>query len=187
MAKAGGALAALAVVLVGCSADTGEGGADDPVVTPSSGLPSDYEVPAIAEPLEPGRFADDPCGLLTAEQRAELDLPDTERTELGGTAECLLHPAGDRITTVQLQLMTDRGLADLVAQCRGDNAPAACATWAPNTVDRYPAIVDDGGQCRVMVGIAEQAVLLVNDLKQPECRRATEVATTALSTLREGR
>jgi hypothetical protein len=54
-------------------------------------------------------------------------------------------------------------------------------------VRRYPAIVDDGGQCRVMVGTAERAVLLVNDVQEPECRRATKIAATALATLREER
>ncbi|HEY0450405.1 DUF3558 family protein [Actinophytocola sp.] len=179
------ALAALVLLLAGCANEP----AGDPAVTqpPSaSGLPSGYQVPAIADPLDPGRFAADPCALLTPGQRTELGLPDTERNELAGTVECLLHPSGDKVTTVQLQLMTDRGLADLVAQCRGDSAPAACATWAPSTVERYPAVLDTGGQCRLMVGVAEQAVLLVNDEKEPECRRASEIATTALTTLREG-
>ena len=128
-----------------------------------------------------------PCAMLTPQQRTGFGLPDTEQNELVGTVDCLLHPAGDTVTTVQLQLMTDRGLTDLVAQCRGDNAPGACTTWKPTTVEQYPAILDTGDQCRLMVGVAEQAVLLVNDEAQPECRRATEIATTALTTLREGR
>jgi hypothetical protein len=63
------------------------------------------------------------------------------------------------VTTVQLTFMTDRGLADLVAQCLTDNTPAACATWEPASVERYPAVLDTGGQCRLMVGIAAKAVL----------------------------
>jgi hypothetical protein len=169
---------ALALLLAGCSGESGDTG--NPATT-QSGLPSGYEVPPIGEPLNPGRFADDPCALLTAEARTGFGLPDTEEKELAGTAECLLHPAGDTVTTAQLQLMTDRGLADLVAQCR---SAKACA-WTPTTVDQYPAVLDSGGQCRLMVGVAEQAVLLVNDVTQPECPRATEIATTALATLRE--
>lgn len=184
--RTGGTLAALAVLLAGCS----DGSLDtDPTVTQppaAPGLPSDYEVPPITEPLDPSRFATDPCTLLTPEQRVEFGLPDTEKNELAGTAECLLHPSGDTVITVQLQLMTDRGLADLVAQCRGQNAPAACATWTPTTVEQYPSVLDTGGnQCRLMTGVADQAVLLVNDVAQPECRRATEIATAALTTLRE--
>jgi hypothetical protein len=68
----------------------------------------------------------------------------------------------------------------------GQNAPAACATWTPTTFERYPAVLDSGGdRCRLMTGVADQAVLLVNDVAQPECRRATEIATVALTTLRE--
>lgn len=183
--RVGGALVTLAILLAGC--------ADNPLDTAStatqpptaSGLPPDYEVPSITDPLAPGRFATDPCALLAPEQRAEFGLPDTEQNELAGTAECLLHPSGDTVTTVQLQLMTDRGLTDLVAQCRGQNAPASCATWTPTTVEQYPAILDSGAQCRLMIGLADQAVLLVNDVAKPECQRATEIAKTALTTLRE--
>jgi hypothetical protein len=185
---AGGTLAALAVLLAGCSDDSPDARADATVAQPSAGrgLPPDYEVPPIDDPLNPGRFATDPCALLTPEQRTEFDLPDTERNELSSTVECLLHPSGDAVTTVQLQLMTDRGLADLVAQCRVQNAPAACATWTPTAVEQYPAVLDSGGnQCRLMTGVANHAVLLVNDVAQPECPRATEIATAALTTLRE--
>ena len=177
-------LVALALLLASCADGAGEAQNPEPA---QSGLPSAYEVPLITAPLDPGVFATDPCGLLTAEDRAGFGLPDTEQKELAGTVECLLHPDGDTVTTVQLQLMTDRGLTDLVAQCHGTNAPATCATWSPTTVQRYPAVMDDGGQCRIMVGVAEQAVLLVNDVTEPGCRRATEIATTALGNLREGR
>ena len=190
MVKAAAALAALAVLLAGCGGTDTQ--VDEPAETEStvtagspSGLPPEYGVPAIADPLDPGRFATDPCALLAPEQRSDLGLPGTEQEELAGTVECLLHPPGDTVTTVQLQLMTDRGLADLVAQCRGANAPAACTTWAPTTVERYPAILDSGRQCRLMVGVAEQAVLLVNDVAEPKCRRVTEIAAAALTTLRE--
>jgi hypothetical protein len=185
LSQVGVALAALAVLLTGCSDDSGGAGADDLTGT-ESGLPSDYEVPPIADPLDPGRFAADPCALLTPEQRTEFGLPDTERNEFAGTVSCLLHSSGDTVTTVQLELMPDRGLPDMVAQCRGQNAPAACSTWAPTSVEQYPAVLDDGGLCRLMVGVAEQAVLLVNDVPEPECQRATEIATAALTTLREG-
>lgn len=171
--------AALAVMLTACSEDA---------VAPTgseTGLPSKYQVPVIADPLDPGRFAAEPCALLTPEQRNRFGLPDTEQKQLADTVECLLHPRGDSVTTVQLQLMTDRGLADLVAQCRGENAPKACTTWAPATVEQYPAVLDNGARCRLMVGVADQAVLLVNDVDEQECRRATGIATAALTTLRE--
>lgn len=183
------ALAAFAVLLAAGLTGCAEEPTDDPTVgTPTSvsGLPEDYEVPAVTDPLDPAPFAADPCALLTASQREGFGLPDTERQELAGDVECLLHPAGDTVTSVQLRLMTDRGLADLVAQCRTDNAPAACATWAPAEVETYPAVLDTGGQCRLMVGIAERAVLLVNDVAESKCPRATDIATAALTTLREG-
>lgn len=176
------AMTALALLLAGCAG--GSGDADSQVTAPS-GLPSGYTVPPVPAPLEPGRFAADPCALLTVEERTGFGLPDTERKELAGTVECLLHPSGDSLTTVQLQVMTDRGLADLVARCHAADAPAACATWAPDTVDGYPAVLDSGGQCRIMVGVAERAVLLVNDVAEPGCGRAGELAATALATLRE--
>jgi hypothetical protein len=183
----GGTLAALAILLAGCSDDSPGANVDPTGTQPptAQGLPSDYEVPPIADPLDPGRFATEPCTLLTPAQRTEFGLPDTERNELAGTVECLLRPSGDTITTVQLKLQTGESLADVVAQCRGRNAPVACATWTPTTVEQYPAILDSGNLCRLMTGIADQTVLLVNDVAQPECRRATEITTAALAALRE--
>ena len=179
--KAGGILAALAILLAGCSDDSSAGDTDPT----APGLPSDYEVPPVTDPLDLGGFATDPCALLTPAQRTEFGLPDTERNELAGTVECLLHPSGDMITTVQLKLLIDESLADAVAQCRVQNAPAACATWTPTTVEGYPAILDSGNLCRLMTGIADRAVLLVNDVAQPECRRAIDITTAALAALRE--
>ena len=86
-------------------------------------------MPAIVGALEPGPFAMEPCALLTEERRAELGLPDAERKERFGTFECLLHPSGDKITTVQLKLLLDQGLTGLVEGCRGEYAPASCKTW----------------------------------------------------------
>ncbi|MCT2583719.1 DUF3558 domain-containing protein [Actinophytocola gossypii] len=177
-------VAVVLLVLAGC-ADSEAGQARPEALPTQTGLPADYEAPTIADPLEPGRFANDPCALLSEERRIELGLPDAERKERFGTFECLLHPPGDRITTVQVKLMLDRGLADLVEMCRGEYAPESCESWGPTEVERYPAILDTGGLCRLMTGVAERMVVLVVTLEEPGCRKATEISETAVATLRE--
>jgi len=176
------------VLLAGCG---GAEPATTPTATPTAtpteeptttraGLPDDYRVPDIADPLEPGVFLANPCSLLSVSQRAEVGLPVAEQSP--GVDTCVLGTERNPARPVELQILED-SLVDLVDQCRADDT---CATWTPTTVEEHPALLDTADACRLMVGLTDERTLVVNDLPESPCERAVTIAELSMEELRTG-
>ncbi|SDH88150.1 Protein of unknown function [Actinokineospora alba] len=175
-----------AIALTGCSSP--------PAPTPAS--PTKLDVPSVAKPLDTKSFTDDPCAMLTAEDRTQLGLPTAEKNDELGRAACDLHAeaAGQKpLEYLRVQIMTTRGLKGVTAQC-GTSEAARCVGWVVDSVEGYPVIRANGeleakyGACKEFLGISEQAVILINDVRTgsasaPDCSRADRTAAMVIRTL----
>jgi hypothetical protein len=183
------ALAAVALI-AGCSTS-------QPATAPPSSAPlTTLDIPAVANPLDVKGFIADPCALLTESDRAELGLPTAEKDGTAGRVACDLHTgaAGQKpLDYLRVQIMTTRGLAGLSAQC-GTSAAARCDGWVVDSVAGYPVIRANGametkyGACKEFLGISDEAVILINDIKTrgesaPDCARADRIAAMVIRSL----
>jgi hypothetical protein len=174
-----------AALLTACSA-----GQSTSAPQPTSS--SQPDIPAVSKPLDTKAFIADPCGLLTEANRMEIGLP----TATKDNASCNLHtgPAGaSPLEFLRIQVMADRGLADIQAQC-GTSASARCDTWSVDSVNGYPLLRANGeterryGSCKEFLGVSDNAVVLINDVRtgkatNPDCTRSDKVAAMVITKL----
>lgn len=184
-------LAFAALILVaGCSTS-------QPAPPPTSTAPAKpLDIPSVAKPLDIKGFTADPCALLTESDRIELGLPTAEKDDTTGRIACDLHTgtAGQKpLDYLRVQIMTTRGLRGLTAQC-GTSAAAVCDGWVVDSVAGYPVVRANGemetkyGACKEFVGISDQAVILINDIRTrsasaPDCARADRIAAMVIRSL----
>jgi hypothetical protein len=176
------------VVAAGCSGGS-ERASSGPAT--SSTAPA---IPPVVHPLEVSGFAADPCALLGESQRHELGLPAAGRGSDAGSSTCDLHadPARkDSSNYLRLVVFEGAGLADQYKQC----GTLDCSQWTIDDIDGYPVVraTDEMtakyGSCKLLVGVADDAVVAVIDVKidpsadGPECDRADQAASMALATL----
>ncbi|MGQ0839854.1 DUF3558 family protein [Actinokineospora sp.] len=188
------ALVLAALLAAGCSSSSPT--AAGPAASGSS-RPSTLDIPAVPAPLDAKAFADDPCTLFGDAQRAELALAVSRVDDSAGRKACDLSadPGNPRpLEFLRVQVMSDRGLAVLYAQC-GSSASARCDTWSTATVDGYPLIRANGeteakyGSCKQFLGISDRSVILLNDVRAgsataPDCARADRAAAMILAKLK---
>ena len=187
-------MSATLTVLGGCAAAQPASPSPDPtqVSPPSSRL----NIPTVPQPLDASALTADPCGLLSEANRAELGLPTDAQDNTAGRIACDLHsgaPGSKPLEYVRIQVMSDRGLTGIYAQC-GTSASARCDTWTLDSLAGYPLIRANGeterrfGSCKQFLGISDRATILINEVKTgrstaPDCGRADRVATMVVENL----
>jgi hypothetical protein len=196
-------IALAGAVAAGCAGNPGTPTSPGTTTASSASL----AVPAVSNPLDASRFGDAPCGLIPEQQARGLGLPFAREERTGSRVACTWHadqtnPSPVDALTVTVQ--TDSGLAAIARQCRGRTE---CDSWTMATITGYPAIRANAqleskyGLCRLFVGIADNAAILITDgdldairkgatqgdAGGPRCDRADHAATIALQTLKAAR
>lgn len=188
---------AAGVLLAGCSAETS--GTPAPTSAPSEpGAPSASGgvAPDVRTPLQPGRYLQQPCALLTSDQVNQLGVADDNggddsRSDPAG-AQCGWTEAGTGLGVVWES--TNRGgLDDIYAQ------RDYLEYFEPTQVQGFPAVFASAldsrstGDCVLHVGVNAQDVFFVKfkapdpPLQDRSCQQARRAAGWVLDTLRKGR
>lgn len=174
------------------------GGDDVDGVAHGSGAPvqGGRAAPSVSEPLEVGRFEQQPCQLLSADQLATLDGDSGTPETSVGVPTCRWVVRGDArvVVNIRFESGAGKGLGSMYQQNEG-------GVWKngyfqPTEIDGYPAAfasLTDGradGFCDLAVGVREDRYFYVNvgafELGRQSCAIAEEVAAAAVATLRAG-
>jgi hypothetical protein len=183
----------LAAALTACSGGT----------TPAAPPSTTNTVPTVRNPLDTAKFPADACALITQREAAGLDLPVSEKDDMGGRVACEWRKDnGSPLEVLRVQVLKNYGLAKISAECR-----IGCETWSATEVAGYPAIHANGqleskyGMCRLYVGLNDSSSLLVTDgdieamrkaatqgtASGPKCDRADQAAALVVERLKESR
>jgi hypothetical protein len=156
--------------------------------------------PKVGDPLDTGRFEQDPCQALTSAQAGDLEVewPGESREAPLGKA-CTWRGQNDRSALVEVAAQ-DKYPFGLSAVYQGE----ADGKWAffeeLDPVEGYPAVsygqVDqrDTGGCRVEIGVSDEIAFDVvlqlsakNVAKKEPCETAAMVAGKVLQTMKAAR
>ena len=195
-----------AALAAACTSTTGGAASPAPSASaPTAPSSADPEVPKVTQsPLDPGKYASDPCGLVPKDVLASLRYTDAgEYTPQGDTPttkggpSCLWKLRGEGIG-LSVALGTgnrDRGAGGLAGAYAAYHAGTLTKFLerAPD-VEGYPAVyadVEDGramGSCGMEVGIADDLSFDVYAQgyqgKDDSCGAAAQVASSIIKTLK---
>jgi hypothetical protein len=200
---------AAACLLLSSCAGTTPGSANPVPSSPASATPSgnqaDSDVPKVAgAPLDAGKYATDPCGLVPANVLSSLKYTDpgqyhpkgsTVDTQAGPSCDWTLRGEGTGLQVIVGTGNRERGaggLAGYYAAYR-EGRPIKFLERAPDT-EGYPTIYVDisdrraRGNCAIAVGVADDLAIGVQAEgyrgQDDSCAAATQAAAAAIKTLK---
>ncbi|WP_424183707.1 DUF3558 domain-containing protein [Actinokineospora sp. G85] len=189
-------LAAVACAgLAGCT----ESGSPVPISTPpgSNAAPTEqagkHGAPAIANPLEPGRYFDDPCTLFSEDELKSFNLGRRLDAPVSTGPSCAWYDSAEHgLYAVVFNERNTDGLGTIYKA----NGEDKLGYFEPTTVNDYPAALADAGEdnrksgdCNVFVGINSGMAFNVSvSLGDPAtaCTSVQEIASVVVDKLKEG-
>lgn len=181
-------------VAIGCGSQ--ERGEAVPGPSPSSSESSQArpgsKAPPVTEPLEAGKYLDDPCASLTAPQQQSfaMEAGTAGKNEIG--VSCRWNVDGGATSVgVSYPTQNRNGLSNVYAL----NDSLGTGYFEPTEIDGYPAVyqgaVDnrDRGDCGLAVGIRDDLFFLVvvrSDVGNDSCKAAANVASAVIETIKAG-
>jgi hypothetical protein len=189
---------ATGLTLAACSTSTT--GNATPSSTTSAAAPSSVTssgtlaAPRVANPLDVGKFEQNPCGLLTSAQAVQLaQLTKTDGSTGGSLPICGW--ADDSYNSISFGFVRGQGLSDVY---RTQNSQSGYFKVAPD-IAGYPAVfsgtTDDRskGGCQLGIGVSDSEVLTVDSsftTSSPHyadpCSVTQKAAEAAIATLKGG-
>ncbi|SFW81762.1 DUF3558 domain-containing protein [Amycolatopsis australiensis] len=171
----------------------------------SSSAQADPDVPKVeATPLDAGKYATDPCGLVPGDVLTPLRYTDpgkyvprgnTLDTEAGPSCRWTIHGEGIGLQMIVGTGNRDRGAGGLAGYYAGYRAGTLIKFLerAPD-IEGYPAIYVDisdrraNGNCAIAVGVADDLAIGVQaegyQGQDDSCGAATQAAAAAIKTLK---
>ncbi len=202
--RAGLALGAVvaAALLAACGGRTGGSPQPSAGGNASPGAPSSSSpAPKVANPLQPDKYAENPCGLITDAQLKSFDFTSSTTPKVtpnGGGGKTCGWNDDSHVTVSSLGVLwlpdNTKGIGNEYAQKALD---LKNGYFVPTRVTGYPAVFasqsDDrpAGACELAVGINDHLEFLVDvqagpDIKSQACSMAESAAAAAIDTLKQG-
>ncbi|WP_329047560.1 DUF3558 domain-containing protein [Amycolatopsis sp. NBC_01488] len=193
-----------AALLAGCTSTTGGAASPAPSASAAAGTSSaDPDVPKVAHPLDAGKYATDPCGLVPKDLLATLrytdagephQAGDTPLTKAGPSCAWKIQGEGIGAQVILGTGNRDNGAGGLAGQYAAYRSGKVVRFLerAPD-VEGYPAIYFDAadersmGTCTMAVGIADDLSFSVQAQgyqgQDDSCGTATQLSAAVIKTL----
>ncbi|WP_245589410.1 DUF3558 domain-containing protein [Amycolatopsis balhimycina] len=196
------AVAAVLLLLAGCSSEKTGSASPAPNASASPGASVNPDVPKVSAPLDVSKYTSKPCDIVPASVLSSLRFTDAGDTQLrdngfgAGGPGCAWKISGEGVS-MQVIIATgnrDRGLGGLTGLYGAhENGQFPFLEKAPD-VEGYPAIYIDkkdrrpNGNCSLDVGVADDLAIGVYaggyEGQQDSCAAAQKVAAAVVTTLK---
>jgi hypothetical protein len=195
-------VAALGIMLAGCTSEAPGTASPAPTTAGSSSAPADPNVPKVPAPLDVSKYVGDPCSIVPAAALSALRFTDAGKSQAfeggqGAGPNCGWQIRGDG-QSMQVIIATvnrDQGTGGLAGLYAAHQSGQLLKFLEPAPdVEGYPAIYIDtrdrrpAGNCSLDVGVADDLAIAVNSGgyqgQQDSCDAVQQVAAAVIKTLK---